>query len=224
MMNEANYLTLPEELFLLSVNNAYDTTAEMHTISFQLALCSSILMELSLKGKIDTDLTKVIVVDTEPTDSQVLDIALNVIRLNQEERNIDYWINELNKKHDTIVNCLLNSLLSKKILKIENRKILWVFESLRYPLVNKSEVKDVKARLTDLLTDEASIPDLHDMLILSLLFYSDHLNLILGKRDAARLKERIEQIAKMDLIGQHIGLRLKEEIQSVLSQMSFKPS
>lgn len=213
-----NYLNIPEELFLLSINNAYGTTANMNTIAFQLALSGAILMELSLREKIDTDVERLIIADTESTESEELDMALNMMRIETGDSNVNYWITRLNEQHQTFVDVLLNSLIRKKILKIENKKVLWMFETLKYPLVNKAEVKDVKSRIKELIMSD-ELPELHDMVIVSLLHYSGLFHLVMSKRESKRYEERIEMIAKMDVLGQNIGQRLKMEIDMALEKV-----
>ncbi len=211
-------LSIPEELFLLSTDHAEGNTSGMHSSSFKLALAGSILMELALQNRIDTDTEKVIIESTEPTGSEILDIALIDMQLDASRRNINFWMNRLYEKHESFVDALLNVLIRKGLLKIENRKILWVFSAPKYPIRDREEVKDVKSRLRALIFSE-EIPDLHDMVIISLLYNSGMLHFVLNHEERDQHRERIELIAKMDLIGQNIGKRIAQELNLAVAAM-----
>ncbi len=213
-----NYLTIPEELFLLSTDHSKGSISNTNSNSFQLALAGSILMELALQNRIDTDTEGVIIENTELTGSEILDIALNDMQLDADRRNINFWLNRLCEKHETIVDSILNALIRKGLLKIENRKVLWVFNSPKYPIRDQAEVKDVKSRLRELIFSE-EIPELHDMVIISLLYNSGMLYFILDQEEMAQYKARTETIAKMDLIGQNIGKRIAEELNLAIAAM-----
>lgn len=215
----ANYLTIPEELFMLGIENAEGNLSKMQSNAFQLTLASSVLMELSLRGKIDTDTEHVIISNTDPTDNEVLNLALNNIQLDGEPRNINYWVNKLGAHHEAFIYSLLNALIRKEILKIEQQKVLWIFKTLKYPLIDKEEVKDVKARIRELIFSE-DIPDLHDMVVVSLLYYGGMLHYIFSQDEIDKSRVRIELIAKMDLIGQNVGDRLKKELDLALAMAS----
>ncbi len=211
-----NHLIIPEELFLLSIDHTGGNVTKMQTKAFQFALSSSILMELALLGKIDTDTDGLIIVDTEPIGSEVLDMALNEMQLHAGVQNMNYWLNKLNERYETFVYALLNGLIRKNMLKIEHQKVLWVFSKLMYPIVGKEEVKDVKVRVRELIFSE-ELPELHDMAVVSLLYYSGLSYFIFSQSETDSKRDRIEMIAKMDLLGQHVGERLKQELDLAMA-------
>ena len=211
-----NHLIIPEELFLLSIDHTGGNVTKMQTKAFQFALSSSILMELALLGKIDTDTDGLIIVNTEPIGSEVLDMALNGMQLHAGVQNMNYWLNKLNERYETFVYALLNGLIRKNMLKIEHQKVLWVFSKLMYPIVGKEEVKDVKVRVRELIFSE-ELPELHDMAVVSLLYYSGLSYFIFSQSETDSKRDRIEMIAKMDLLGQHVGERLKQELDLAMA-------
>ncbi len=211
-----NHLIIPEELFLLSIDHTGGNVTKMQTKAFQFALSSSILMELALLGKIDTDTDGLIIVDTEPIGSEVLDMALNEMQLHAGVQNMNYWLNKLNERYETFVYALLNGLIRKNMLKIEHQKVLWVFSKLMYPIVGKEEVKDVKVRVRELIFSD-ELPELHDMAVVSLLYYSGLSYFIFSQSEMDSKRNRVEMIAKMDLLGQHVGERLKQELDLAMA-------
>ncbi|MDD3118679.1 MAG: GPP34 family phosphoprotein, partial [Victivallales bacterium] len=95
------------------------------------------------------------------------------------------------------------SLVDKKILKRVEEKILWFIPCRRYPVVDEQEVTDVERRLRKLLESDA-IPDPREAVLVSLVHVCGLFHEILSPREYNRLLPRIEQIAKMDMIGQKV--------------------
>lgn len=209
-------MTIPEELFLLGIEKTQGNISQLQTNAFQYALSGSILMELALRGKVDTDTEGLIIVNTEPTEAEVLDITLNEMQLHPAKNNIKFWINLLNERSETFIYSLLNGLIRKGMLKIEHQKVLWMFNKLRYPITGHEEVADVKTRVHELVFSD-QIPELHDMVVVSLLYYSGLSHFVLTPEEIEKRRDRIEMIAKMDLIGQQVGERLKQELDIALA-------
>ncbi len=210
-----NFLTVPEELYLLAVSETQGNIQATNYKSFKVALSGAILMDLAKENRIDTDLEKIIIDKTEPTGNEVLDIAFNELQLHNTGQSIKYWIEKLTEKSDGYKNMILNSLIRKGVLKIEDKKVLWVFSSRKYPLVGNSEIQEVKSRIRALVFSD-DIPDIQDIILVSMLFYSGMLDLVLTDEEIDKHIDRIEQIAKMDLIGQSISAAIEETMVSLM--------
>lgn len=206
-----NFLTIPEELYLLAVNETEGDIHATNNKSFKTALSGAILMNLAMEHRIDTDLEKLIVDKKEAIGNDVLDIVSNEIQLDQSDHNIKYWIDKLTEKSDSYKNMILNSLIRKGVLKIEDKKVLWVFSSRKYPVIDDTEITEVRARVRELVFSD-EIPDIQDIVIISMLFYSGMLDLVLTDGEIDEKVDRIEQIAKMDLIGQSISKVIEENM------------
>ncbi len=210
-----NFLTVPEELYLLAVSETQGNIQPTNYKSFKVALSGAILMDLAKENHIDTDLEKIIIDKKEPTGNEVLDIVFNELQLHNTGQSIKYWIERLTEKSDGYKNMILNSLIRKGVLKIEDKKVLWVFSSRNYPVIDDSEVKEVKSRIHGLILSD-DIPDVQDIIIVSMLFYSGMLDLVLTDEEIDQYIDRIEQIAKMDLIGQSISSAIEETMLSMM--------
>lgn len=200
-------LTLPEEILLLSVDEAGGISPESKTLDVVLA--SAILMDLAIKKRIDTDLKRLIHLDNTPTGDAVLDDALEVLFADRSDKPTDYWVTQLGLKADVIKEDLLASLVVKRVLKVENKKILWVFAQRKYPVIDNQELTEVKTRCRELIFS-GDIPELQEMAIISLAWYGSMLGLLLSPEEQMKYQGRVEQIAKMDLVGQAIGKALEE--------------
>lgn len=203
----SNFLTIPEEILLLSIDESGGISPESKTLDVVLA--SAILMDLAIRKRIDTDLHNLIHIDGSPTGDAILDDALTFLFENPVEKPTEYWVTQLGLRADVYKEDLLASLTLKKVLKVENKRILWMFSSRKYPIIGDKELKEVKTRVRELVFS-SEIPDLQEMAIVSLAFYGSLLGFLFTANEIDNYKARIEQIAKMDLIGQSIGKALLE--------------
>ncbi len=133
-----------------------------------------------------------------------------------------YWVNKLAKHGPEIREKALNMLLRRGILELVEKKILWVFETRRYPMVDDTEEKEVGGRILDLLISD-EIPTPHDVVLINLTDACGLLPDILGPREAERLAPRIEQIARLDLIGQTVSQLLKRLRYDMADMMLLHP-
>lgn len=200
-----NFLTIPEEILLLSVGENGGLIPRDK--NFEVVLAASILMDLALNNRLDSDLEKLILVSDVPLNEPVLDEALAMVFSKKEKQEPSYWISQLAVRSMEFMELLFASLILKKVLKVENQKILWVFSKRKYPLINDKEIKDVKLRVRDIVYSD-DIPDLRDVVIISLLCYGQLLSLVFTADEIEKYKTRIDEIAKMDLIGQSISKSL----------------
>ncbi len=212
-----NFLSIPEEVLLLSVGeNGGEVPQDKN---FEVVLAASILMDLAILNRLDSDIEKLIPVDNKPTGDIVLNDALEMIFANKEVQDPAYWISQLAVRGEEFSESIIASLVLKKVLKIENQKLLWFFSKRKYPLVQDKEVKEVKLRVRELVFSE-EIPDLRDIVIISLLNYGQMLQLVFTEFEISKYKARIEKIAMMDLIGQAISKALREFASSQRSSFA----
>ena len=209
-----NFLTIPEEILLLSVNETGGVIP--HDKNFEVVLSASILMDLALSNRLDSDLEKLILVSNAPLNDILLDESLEMIFSKKETQNPSYWISQLAVRSKEFTEFIITSLILKKVLKVENQKLLWVFSKRKYPLVNDKEIKEVKLRVREIVFSN-DIPDLRDIVIISLLHYGNLLPLVFTESEIGKYKSRIEKIAMMDLIGQAISKSLTVFVSTKIS-------
>jgi golgi phosphoprotein 3 len=84
-----------------------------------------------------------------------------------------------------------------------------VFHTRRYPVIDDREQREVKTRLRQLLlTDE--IPDPRDIVLICLIDACGLLALVLTPDEISRTQKRVEQLARLDLIGQAVTRAVAE--------------
>ena len=202
---EAFMLSFAEEIYLLALD---ETTGKPmispRDIEMQSALVGAILAELSFFLRIDTDIDKIYLLDATPVGNPVLDHALSLISGSTESQSISFWMNELRADTRFIEKHVLQELIDKKILKQEDKKILWVFPTRQYPIIDGIELQNIERRLRNLiLSDE--IPEPRETVLVSLVDACGFFQDILSPREFQRSRERIALLARIDAIGRTVN-------------------
>ncbi len=193
-------LRFAEEIVLLLLNDDDGRFARVSSWSMDYALAGAVLMDLALEDRIDTDLERLVLVDSTPLNDTLLDPTLADI-VAGEERNARYWVEHTANRAAEIREEALNRLVNTGILERKDDRFLWVFQSRRYPTVDGKEEREVRLRLMGVLFSD-EIPDPRDIVLLSLTDACGILRSMLSRRELNSAAERIEQVRKMDLVGQ----------------------
>lgn len=189
-----------EEIVLLQLDE-HGKLVELPLSAADVVLAGAALMELALRSKVDTDLNRFFVVDREPTGDEILDDALSALVSDGNEATTSAAIELIALNAGRYRDVALKRLVEKGVLREEEGRFLWVFHTRRYPVIDDTEQREVRTRLRQLiLTDE--IPDPRDVVLLCLIDACGLLGLVLSLDEIATRRERIEQLARLDLIGQ----------------------
>ena len=158
-------------------------------------------------------------VDQSPMGDEILDGLLARIAASEPERSTEYWLNWIREDVPEIMGHFIDRLVERGILRRMEEKILWVFETRRYPVIDDREEREVKRRITSVLFSD-EIPDPRDVVIIGIVNACDLLEVILHHREVEKVRERAEQIAKMDFIGQAVNSTISDVRASILSMIS----
>lgn len=205
-----NYrLNIAEEIALLTVNEEGEVHPKVKSPKYDIIIASAILMDLALNHRIDTDMHNVIPDKLTSMNDPILDVVIDEISEYGSTRPIIEWIADLSMKGQFFRDEIIKAVVELGILKIEDKKVLWVFSKRLYPMIDDKEIKEVRARIRDLIFSD-EIPDYKDIVIISLLKNAGLLDLVFTDIEMDDYDNRISQIAKMDMIGLAIGDSLKE--------------
>lgn len=211
-------LTFAEEILLLALDDQKGTIKPLPAQAMKFALAGALLMELAMLDRIDTDLHTLKVVSTAATGDDLLDETLKLVQSSPSEQNTPYWLNELAWQRQDLQERVLRQLVDKGVLKVEDRKILWVFAVRRYPMMDGREVKEVRARLRDVVSSD-DIPDPRDAVLVGLVNACQLFDQIFTEDELARLRPRIEKLAKLDLIGREVTRSINDISMAVAAAM-----
>ena len=191
---------LVEEIVLLQLRDEGGSFVRVPTWSLRYAIAGAVLMELAIEARIDNDLEHLFLIDDTPTGDVLLDPTLAEIAA-AERRNTRFWIEHIAASGDGIRAAALGRLVERGILAERYERFLWVFRTRRYPAVDGQVRREVKLRIMEvLLSDE--IPDPRDAMLICLSDACGIFRALLSGRELNEVTPRIEQVSKLDLIGQ----------------------
>ena len=193
-------LRFAEEIILLLLNDNDGSFARVPSWSLNYALAGGVLMDLALENRIDTDLEKLVLVDATPVGDNLLDQTLSDIE-SEEGQDARYWVERTAGRADLIREGALARLVSRGILESRDDRFLWVFRSRRYPAVDGTAEREVKLRILEVLFSD-QIPSPRDVVIICLADACGIFRILLSRQELSNASARIEQVRKLDLIGQ----------------------
>ena len=202
-------LRFAEEIMLLLLHDHEGKFARVSGWSLDYALAGGVLMDLALLNRIDTDLTHLILIDDTPTGDSLLDATLADIAKSDDRRDARFWVERTAGYAEDIRERSLSRLIDRGILERRDDRILWVFRSRRYPVVDGRAEREVKLRIMGVLFSD-DIPEPRDVVIICLADACGILKELLSRREHEQAASRIEQVRKLDLIGQAMSQAISD--------------
>ena len=193
-------LRFVEEIILLLLRDEDGRFVRVPSWSFDYAIAGGVLMDLAMENRIDTDLETLVLVDATPIGDDLLDPTLAEIGAG-EQKDARFWVERTAERAHGIREEALSRLVERGILEREDDRFLWVFRSRRYPAIDGKAEREVKLRIMAVLFSD-EIPDPRDVVIICLADACGIFNQLLSRSELNRAAERIEQVRKLDLIGQ----------------------
>jgi hypothetical protein len=207
-------LSFPEEIVLLLLDETRGEFIPLPESVFAIVMSGAALMDLALHNRIDTDLEKMIVVDRTPLGDDILDDVLAGLGKANAKLDITDALYDVAVAAEAYRAKALKRLIAHGVLNEENGRFLWVFRTRRYPVIDNTEQQEVRARLRQvLLTDE--IPDPRDVVLICLVDACALLGFVLSEDELDAVTPRVEQLRKMDLIGQAVT-RAASETEAII--------
>ena len=205
-------LRFAEEMLLLVLHDHNGKFARVPDWSMNYALAGSVLMDLAMENRIDTDPNKLVLLDRSPIGDDLLDPTLEDIVAAEdagEEHDARYWVERTAGRAQVIRERALERLVAAGILEQRDDRFLWVFKSRRYPTVDGTAEREVKLRIMGVLFSD-EIPDPHDVVTICLADACGIFRRILSKRQADQAVDRIAQVRKLDLIGRTMTQAIRD--------------
>ena len=210
-------LRFAEETILLLLNDGDGRFARVPKWSLDYALAGGVLMDLALENRIDTDLEGLILIDDTPTGDALLDPTLADI-VAGKERTTNFWLEHTADSADSIREQALNRLIDQGILEVQDDRFLWVFRSRRYPSIDGTAEREVKLRIMGVLFSD-EIPSPRDVVIICLADACGIFKGLLSSRELDNVGERIDQVRRLDLIGQALSKGIRDIEMSIAASV-----
>ena len=211
-------LRFAEEIMLLLLDDKGGRFVDAPSVSLEYALAGAVLMDLALEGRIDTDPERLFVIDSTPLEDDLLDPTLARIAQSVEMRDTGHWINQTAAYAGDIHELSLARLVERGILKRDDDRFMWVFQTRRYPIIDNKTVREVKLRIMEVLFSD-EIPDARDIVIISLSDACGIFGGIFSSRELEGAAQRIDQVRKMDLIGREVSKAVRDIEMSLAAIM-----
>ena len=219
---EASSLSLPEELLLALLDEESGYFRQVPGWNLNCAMVGAVLGELSLRGRIDTDLKSLILFDSTDTGRPSLDPILREIATETEQHNVGYWVERLAPQAESVISHALDRLVRRQILDRHPGDFYTFTKRQRSgetPLEEDHLTGEfVTARLTRIIfADE--IPAPRDVIITGLVNACNVFHHMFQIDEEA--EERIRFVSEMDLIGRAIAAAVT---QSIVAPTLRRPS
>lgn len=212
----SNQLTLAEELLLIVLDDSSGKlfpTAKPFAID--IAIAASLIMELTLNGRIDTDSEKLFVISSKPTGNQILDDLLFEIDAENTNITTSAWLTRIAQKGESLNQLIINGLVNRGILMSVEKRLLWVFKTRAYPPASGIEEREVRARVLHLINSD-EIPNPRDSLIVGLLRATSLMNHLFTAASLDKLQIRIDTIVNLEEINRSLSKSVQEAWQKII--------
>ena len=211
-------LTIVEEVLLLILDTEKgDIQSSLPPLSRDMVMAGAALLDLTLENRIDTDLERLIVVDPTPTNDDLLDPVLSDIVAQTESHDTAFWLERIAGRGEEIRGKAIERLVARGILETETNGLVFLSRLMartrRYPAASEKATEEVQFRVMRTIFSD-DIPDPQDIVIISLAAACGVFESILSRDELADVRDRIDQVAKLDLIGREVA----EAVRRVESQ------
>lgn len=200
----AHHLTFVEEIALLALDDRTGAMLPMPPMALSYALAGAVICDLALLNRIDTDPQQLVVLDPSPTGDALLDGSLATIASAPNPLSVSRWLAVFAEQSRALEAAALDRLVTRGILRRDEKKILWVFGVRRYPTIDNQERVEVRTRLSALILGD-ELPDPRDAILISLLIASHLANRIFVGPEFNARADRLATLAKMDLVGREVA-------------------
>ena len=218
-MSTKNKLTLAEELLLITLDHESGMLLDsISPFKYHIALAASLIMELTLKGKLDIDTEKLFVVSSAETGNPILDKPLAEIVAEKTSLRTSEWLKRFAKNGESLSNQLMESLVAKGVLQLIDKRVFWVLKTRTYSATSGIEEREVKERVMLLLNSD-EIPDASDALLIGLLRSVGIFSLLLSPSELDSLQNRIDQIANFEEINRSLSVSIQEAWDYIIKQV-----
>ena len=206
-------LRFAEEVLVLVLDEGRGELApSLPPRSLHLALAGAVLMELALEDRIDTDLDRLMLIDSAPLGDDILDPTLAEIERDGRSRDTVYWLGRIAGAGDRIRRTALARLIKRGILRSEAHGLLSLVPSVsrsrRYPTADGQPVEEARLRIMRILFSD-DVPDPRDIAIIALANVCGVFRTILSSEEREQVRDRIDLLKNLDLIGRTMSLAIE---------------
>ena len=200
-------LRFAEELLLLLLNEDAGDLAFVPEQALRHTLAGATLMDLALEHRIDTDAKQLVVTNASPVGDELLDPVLAQVAGSGKVHDAETWVRRIADDADHIRAVALRRLVMAGILQSAEAGDMaaspTVARAHRYPTANGEVEQEVRLRIMGVLFGD-DIPAPRDIVIICLANACGMFERLLGKVELEAVRERLDLVGRLDLIGQAV--------------------
>ncbi|MCY3613705.1 MAG: cytochrome P450 [Bacteroidetes bacterium] len=201
-------ISFAEELILLMLDEKTGYLEVVPDWQFSCVLAGALISELAHKGRIDTDLESLYLVDSTPTGDELLDVTLRDIEKSEKVQDIQYWIERNAQRVDDIITTSFDRLVERHILVHELGGFFGLRRSVSrsgtYPSSDSSVRREAKTRILHIILHN-DIPDPRDAILIALVHTLGGFKLLLEEEDYEEVLDRIKLVSRLDVVGRKVA-------------------
>lgn len=191
-------LLICESLFLITHDD--DSGRGDGTLAIDNGLAGALLLDLASDELVVGDGTTIEPAPACETDDPLLAEALGVLRKSDRPRSAEHWVQTLPRELKPLGAKVGGSLVGRGILEQEQKKVLGLIPTTRWPEVDPAPERELRERLTRVLEDGAE-PDPHTGLLIAILSPLGLVPKVVAKEHRKEAGRRAKAIAESDLAG-----------------------
>ncbi|MHA2253483.1 MAG: GOLPH3/VPS74 family protein [Candidatus Kariarchaeaceae archaeon] len=215
--------SLSEEFLLIVLDNKSGRIRENMSPHLSIGLIGGILLDLMLQGRLTIEKNNIIIVDETPTDNELLNLAFEVLKEEEDKLPILYWIRKLRYQFSNIDQMILDKLVQKELLYIEERKKYWIFPDRRYFLVKPEFKEIIKHNIHQIVTIKCE-SDYQTLAMLSLIYATNCTTEIFTEDELETYMQDIRNLVASDEIGQSIATAINNIIDALMRTLIISSS
>ncbi len=198
-------LTLSEQLLLLALKDEKGTVVSSASIALDYGLIGALLMELAMADRIAVRDRHLGVLKSEATGDDLLDeLMAHITGRDGKPKAVRYWLPRLARKIKKLRHRVAERLVNTGILRREDRRILGIFPSVRYPTVNPLPELEVREKLKNTILMETE-PGCDVVVLASLLKACNLVTEVFDKRSKKQAMRRLKKLSADEPIAKAVG-------------------
>jgi hypothetical protein len=209
-------LSFAEEILLLSLDDKTGRFLALPDRSMDFALAGALICELTFKGIVDADPEFLYLKEKKETGDELFDRVISKFP-EEGKAPLNEFLAQLASGGRCIKDKVLEMLIEKKVLKLLDDKIFWVFHVRRYPIINDQEEIEIKQRIRDVVLRKEHAQK-KDIVLISLIRTCRLFPTLLTEEELLQSQERIEEIISRNCIGTAMCSAI-EQIQRAITEI-----
>ncbi|NOY22711.1 MAG: GPP34 family phosphoprotein [Acidobacteria bacterium] len=208
-------LTLSEQLLLLALKDEKGTVVSKAGMAVDFGLAGALLLELTMDERIDIRDGKLVVQNATPSGDPLHDEVLTILAAKAGKlKPMKYWVPRLASKMRKLRHKIADRLVLSGILRLEKKRILSIFPSVRYPTANPLPELKVREQLKHTVL-EGNSPSMETRMILNLVKACNLSDEVFGKDKRKQVKVRFKQLEQEPGDSEIVGKAVSEAVQAV---------